>query len=114
MEIGQREVMVRFSSVLPPDKQPAPPNSGKKRTEKWHRLSSTVFTASTFTARNIQLPASSRQDSPILAQFVLVIRPDGLEISFGDLVKILPICTDSQAFQLIAIYRRDSREMCYY
>lgn len=107
MEIGDRELMVPFSSVLPSDdEQPAPPIQAKKI----RKAASAKQTFRTVTASTIQLPASSRQDSNILPQLVLVVRPDGLENSCGDLVTVSPICTD-QAFLLIAIYRRDSRAM---
>lgn len=107
MEIGEREVMVPFSSVLPSDdEQPAPPIQAKKI----RNVASAKQTFRTVTASNTQLPASSRQDSTILPQLVLVVCLDGLEINCGDLVTVSPSCTDP-AFLLIAIYRRDSREM---
>lgn len=43
-------------------------------------------------------------------QFVSVVRPDGVEISCGDLVTVAPACTDL-AFIVIDIYQQDSREM---
>ena len=43
-------------------------------------------------------------------QFFSVVRPDGVEISCGDLVTIAPTCTDL-AFIIIEIYQEDLREM---
>lgn len=106
VEIKNEEVMVPFHCVLPPDEKPAS-HPVKKRKQAVPKQDSP---RQPFAPTTTPSPAPPRLESSMPPQFVSVVRPDGVEISCGDLVTVAPACTDL-AFIVIDIYQQDSREM---
>ena len=106
VEMENEEVMVPFHCVLPRDEKPMS-QPAKKRKEAVPKQASPQELLAPATTPSPTLP---RLESSMTPQFFLVVRPDGVEISCGDLVTIAPICTDL-AFIIIEIYQEDLREM---
>ena len=95
VEIEKEEVIVPFDSVFPPDDEVAPPAPTKRRKQATPRFQSPPEAAQTPVPAQIPAPG------------ICVVRPDGVEISCGDLVTISPACTDL-AFLVTEIYQQDS------
>ena len=106
VEMENEEVMVPFHCVLPRDEKPMS-QPAKKRKEAVPKQASPQELLAPATTPSPTLP---RLESSMTPQFFSVVRPDGVEISCGDLVTIAPICTDL-AFIIIEIYQEDLREM---
>ena len=106
VEIEDEEMMVPFHRVFPLDAKPAS-QPAKKRKQAVPKQASP---RELFAPTTMSSPAPSRPESSMMPQFFSVVRPDGVEISCGDLVTVAPTCTDL-TFIVIEIYQQDSREM---
>lgn len=105
VEIDDEEVLP-FHHVFPPDAEPASQPVKKRKQAVSKQASPRELLVPTTSSS----PAPSRLEFSSLPQFFLIVRPDGVEISCGDLVTVVPTCTDL-AFIVVEIYQQDSREM---
>ena len=98
--------MVSFDSVVACDEEPAAKTPAKKRRQAFPReLRSPVTTTP------VSLPpAPTSLESITPPQFTSVLRPDGVQITCGDLVTVSATCTDL-ALLVTEIFEQDSREM---
>ena len=101
-------MLVPFDSVVSPYNPPDEPAVSEKRPRK----SACTREASPSIAKSSPPPPpeASYWESPTPPQLISILRPDGVEISCGDLLTFAPSCTDL-AFMVTEICLQDSREV---
>ena len=95
-----------FHHVFLPDAEPTSQPVKKRNQAALKQASPQELLAPTTSSS----PAPSCLESSMMPQFFSIVHPDGVEISCGDLVTVVPTSTDL-AFIVIEIYQQDSREI---
>lgn len=106
VECENDQLVVSFSEVLPPLEDPVPVPVKKSRKP----TASPLIMTSTTPSPVATAPPPAQYSSQMAPQFATIVRPDGEEISCGDLVTLSFSCADV-VFAVLEIYEGASHEI---